>query len=362
MKAVAAQRAGRQQRVGDDFELVLGEARPRPGRRRRRWPAARPRARPPPRPGARPAAPRRCWRLVEVVVLVGVDHQGRDHRADGDRATAARPSQKRSRIRLQFGPPIGRPAAAQPGTAASDSQRYSEARLRWGRQGSPISSTRCGGGISSSPYSILHRFADAEVAAGEDVGPLEVEDQEHLGGPLAEAAHRDDLLDHLLVGELVEAVQLQLAAEHVGGEVADVLDLAAGEAGSRAGPPRSPRAAARARGCCRRRGRAPAGRSSAPLWSRAAGRRSPAAAPRRRRRAAPRCAARSRVARSISPIRSISAAIVGSEAASALRAAALTVPSTPACASRRRRGSPRGSPRRRSRTRAGRSAPPPAAR
>ena len=35
------------------------------------------------------------------------------------------------------------------GVAASDSHRYSEARLRWGRQGSPISSTRCGAGISS---------------------------------------------------------------------------------------------------------------------------------------------------------------------------------------------------------------------
>ena len=95
-------------------------------------------------------------------------------------------------------------------------------------------------------------------------------------------------------------------------------------------------AAARARGSCRRRGRARAGRSCAPLWSRAAGRRSPAAAPRRRRAGALRCAARSRLARSILPIRSISSAIVGSAAASALRPLALIGP-----ASRARRFSPK---------------------
>ena len=91
------------------------------------------------------------------------------------------------------------------------------------------------------PVLDLDRFADAEVAAGEDVGPFEVEDQEHLGSPLAEAADGDDLLDHLLVAELVEPLQLQLAAEHVGGEVADVFGLAAGEAAAAqvlfAGPP-----------------------------------------------------------------------------------------------------------------------------
>ena len=57
----------------------------------------------------------------------------------------------------------------------------------------------------------------------------------------------------------------------------------------------------------------------------------------------------------------ISAAIVGSEAASCSRGE-LNVPATRACASPRRRGCPRGSPRKRSRTRAGQPAPPPAAR
>ena len=59
-----------------------------------------------------------------------------------------------------------------------------------------------------------------------------MEEQEHLGGPLAEAADRDDLLDRLLVGELVEPIQLELAGDHMGGEVAQVLDLAAREARS----------------------------------------------------------------------------------------------------------------------------------
>jgi hypothetical protein len=38
-----------------------------------------------------------------------------------------------------------------------------------------------------------------------------MEDQEHLGAPATEAAHRGDLLDHLLVAELVEAIELELA-------------------------------------------------------------------------------------------------------------------------------------------------------
>src|SRR5680860_1707338 len=76
----------------------------------------------------------------------------------------------------------------------------------------------------------LDRLADAQVAAGEDVGALQVEEQEHLRGPLAEATHRDDLRDRLLVGELAEPLQLQLAAERVGSEVADVPDPAASPA------------------------------------------------------------------------------------------------------------------------------------
>src|SRR3954454_10817737 len=79
------------------------------------------------------------------------------------------------------------------------------------------------------PVLDLDRFADAEIAAGEDVGALQVEEQEHLGGPAAEPADGDDLLDYLLVLELSETVELELAAEHVRGEVADVFGLAPGE-------------------------------------------------------------------------------------------------------------------------------------
>ena len=146
------------------------------------------------------------------------------------------------------------------------------------------------------------------------------------------------------------------------GEVADVLDLAAGEPGAAQVLLARLQQLLRARGWCRRRGRARAGRSSAPLWSRAAGRRSPAAAPRRRRRGAPRCAAAAASpGRSCRPARS-------APPSSGRRRRALCAPwrSPPgplrAGASRRRRGCPRGGPRRRSRTRAGRSARPPAAR
>ena len=101
-----------------------------------------------------------------------------------------------------------------------------------GASGSPISSTRVGVGISSSPYSIWIALRIPRSPPERTSGRSQVEEQEHLRGPAAEAADGDDLLDHLLVAELVEPVELQLAAEHVGGEVADVLGLAAGEAGA----------------------------------------------------------------------------------------------------------------------------------
>ena len=57
-----------------------------------------------------------------------------------------------------------------------------------------------------------------------------MEHQEHLGAPLAEAADGDDLLDHRLVIELGEPIELELAALHVPSEILQVLDLAARQA------------------------------------------------------------------------------------------------------------------------------------
>src|SRR3954454_9936652 len=73
------------------------------------------------------------------------------------------------------------------------------------------------GGHLLEPVLDLDRLADPEVAAGEDVGPLPVEEEEHLRRPLAEAAHRDDLLDRLLVAEVAEPIELELTGDHVGG-------------------------------------------------------------------------------------------------------------------------------------------------
>src|SRR5205823_3423958 len=60
----------------------------------------------------------------------------------------------------------------------------------------------------------LGRAADAEVADGEDVRAAEMEDQEHVGAPLADAFHRGELLRYLGVGQLGEMVEIQVAVLH----------------------------------------------------------------------------------------------------------------------------------------------------
>jgi hypothetical protein len=64
---------------------------------------------------------------------------------------------------------------------------------------------------------------------GQNVGPLEVEDQEHVRAPEAEAPNRRDLGDHLVVVQLTQPVELQLPGLDVRGEIAHVLHLAPGE-------------------------------------------------------------------------------------------------------------------------------------
>ena len=76
--------------------------------------------------------------------------------------------------------------------------------------------------------------ADAEVADREHVGPLEVEHQEHVRAPDAEALDRYQLGDHLLVGQPAELVQLERAVEHVLGQRAQEADLGARQPGRRA--------------------------------------------------------------------------------------------------------------------------------
>ena len=122
------------------------------------------------------------------------------------------------------------------------------------------------------PVRALDRAPDPEVAHRQDVGPAEVEDQEHVGRPLAESFHRRELGGHLVVGKLRQPVELELPGLHVLGERTQVADLRARD--PRPAPPPGRRPAARpGSGSCRRTDRSAGCRSCLPPWSRAAARR-----------------------------------------------------------------------------------------
>src|SRR3954451_6327981 len=90
-------------------------------------------------------------------------------------------------------------------------------------------------GLGRRPEAVCphDRVAHPEVTRGQDVGPVQGEHEEHVGGPLPDALDRGELGDDLLVGELGEPVELQLAGQHVLGEGAQVGDLRAREPGGR---------------------------------------------------------------------------------------------------------------------------------
>ena len=82
-------------------------------------------------------------------------------------------------------------------------QRYSDASVRYGAQRSPTArASRRRAALE--PVQPLDRAADALVADRQHVRPAEVEHQEHVRGPLAEALDRGQLRDHPLVAHLVE--------------------------------------------------------------------------------------------------------------------------------------------------------------
>ena len=179
-----------------------------------------------------------------------------------------------------------------------------QASVRCGRQGSAIRVSSSGVGQLVEAVLDLHRAADAEVAGRQHVGPLEVEHQEHLRAPDAEAADRADLGDHLLVGELAEPVELELAGLDVAGEVAHVLDLAPREPGRAQLVGLDREQLRRGTACGRRTAPAPGRRSSPPPSPRAAGRRRCAAASRRSRPAGgPGAGSRTRARRAARPAR-----------------------------------------------------------
>src|SRR6201999_2354320 len=53
--------------------------------------------------------------------------------------------------------------------------------------------------------------AEDEVAGGEDVGAAEVEEEEELGAPAAQAADGGDRRDHLVIGEAAEGGEVEAA-------------------------------------------------------------------------------------------------------------------------------------------------------
>jgi hypothetical protein len=84
------------------------------------------------------------------------------------------------------------------------------------------------------PVRAFDRTADAEVADRQHVRAFELEHQEHLRRPHADALDRHQLRRHVLVAQLVQELELELAREHVLGQRAQVPDLRPREASRRA--------------------------------------------------------------------------------------------------------------------------------
>jgi hypothetical protein len=70
-----------------------------------------------------------------------------------------------------------------------------------------------------------HRPADAQVGHREHVRPLELANQERVGAPGAHPLDHDQLGDYLLVGKLIETIEVEPAVGHVLGERAKQDDL-----------------------------------------------------------------------------------------------------------------------------------------
>ena len=76
----------------------------------------------------------------------------------------------------------------------------------------------------------LGRPADSQVADGQDVLAAEVEHEEHVGAPPAEALDGGYLSDHLVVRKVVERRESQLPRDDPLGKVAEVAHLGPREA------------------------------------------------------------------------------------------------------------------------------------
>src|SRR4028119_2112775 len=70
--------------------------------------------------------------------------------------------------------------------------------------------------------------ADAEVADGQNVLPAEVEHEEHIGTPLAEALDGGYLPDHLVVRQIVKRPEIKFPGYYALREVSEVAHLGPG--------------------------------------------------------------------------------------------------------------------------------------
>ena len=72
------------------------------------------------------------------------------------------------------------------------------------------------------------RCPDTPVVEDDDIGPLESEEEEHLGGPPANAPYLHQVLSHLVVVESIERVKIEFSREYGLSDPVEVLALATG--------------------------------------------------------------------------------------------------------------------------------------
>ena len=84
--------------------------------------------------------------------------------------------------------------------------RYQAAVLRYGLQRSPQAASAFGGGMLLQPVGDAKAVAHAEVIHRQHIRAAELEHQQHLHRPAADAAHLREPRDDLLIGERVRAL------------------------------------------------------------------------------------------------------------------------------------------------------------
>ncbi len=78
---------------------------------------------------------------------------------------------------------------------------------------------------------LLKSLSDAKIIHWQQVGAIQHENQEHFRGPAANSFDGDQALDDFFVGHFGEATGGDFAVGKMGGEVAEVTQLLAREAG-----------------------------------------------------------------------------------------------------------------------------------